>query len=445
MEKPSFCISICSLSIQITFQKPSFSWLPLPLPVQLMKRSNFLQNSFQHRYLSQIFSAGVVLAMGLLGTLLLPSKISAKPNVRSNPAATSGAIAAQNSLEAKLAPAVTKRFRELGVPGAMIGVWVKDQPPWIATRGVANLAKKTPLKLIDYMRIGSITKTFTGTVILQLEDEGKLSLKDPVSKYLPDVPNGENITIRQLGDMRSGLFNYSEDETFQKTLFSNPQRAWNPQELIKVAFQPEHKPYFLPDQGFHYSNTNTVLLGLIIEKITGNPLHTEVDRRILKRFGLRHTIFPTDSTIPTPHAHGYWYDMDAKPTPTIKDVTDWNPSWGWAAGAIISKMEDVQRYSKLLATGGLVSRKAQTERLRWTTITSEAPGQWQGVPLKYGFAIASYNGAIGHNGSLPGYQSFMGYIPEQDTTVIVLVNMQENAKGITPADNLARLIVDQLK
>ncbi|UBF29225.1 beta-lactamase family protein [Kovacikia minuta CCNUW1] len=389
--------------------------------------------------------ASVGVTVGLVSVLLPNAPAFAGSSVHSRSGSSmKGAIAAQNSLQAKLSPVVTQRFKELGVPGAMVGVWVKDQQ-WIATLGVANLAKKTPIKPNEYTRIGSITKTFTGTVVLQLEDEGKLSLKDPVSKYLPNVPNGDKITIRQLGDMRSGLFNYSEDRTFQKTLFSNPERAWNPQELIKVAFQPDNKPYFLPDQGFHYSNTNTVLLGLIAEKVTGNPLHTEVDRRIVKRFGLRHTIFPTDSTIPTPHVHGYWYDMDAKPTPEIKDVTNWNPSWGWAAGAIISKLEDVRRYSKLLATGGLVSRSTQAERLRWTTITTEAPGQWQGVPLKYGFAIASYNGAIGHNGSLPGYQSFMGYIPEQDATVVVLVNVQENAKGITPADNLARLIVDQLK
>lgn len=412
-------------------------------PDQLSQRSDRSLVPSKHdskrTYLGWIFYASVGIVAGLTSVLLPDARVFARPSIYSSPIAPmKQSLPAKDSLEAKLAPAVTKRFKELGVPGAMVGVWMKNQQPWITTLGVADLAKKTPIKLDDYMRIGSITKTFTGTVILQLEDEGKLSLKDPVSKYLPNVPNGENITIRQLGDMRSGLFNYTEDETFQKS-FSNLQRAWNPQELINFAFQ--NKPYFPPNQDFHYSNTNTIVLGLIIEKITGNALHVEIDRRIIKRFGLEQTIFPTDGTMPTPHAQGYWYDMDAKPTPKLINATNWNPSWGWAAGAIISKMEDLHRYAKLVATGGMVSQNAQTERLRWTT-TTEKPG-WGS--LKYGFAIADFNGAIGHNGALPGYQSFMGYLPEQDATVIVLVNIQTTAKEIEPADNLAQLIIAQLK
>ena len=144
---------------------------------------------------------------------------------------------------------------------------------WAATFGTRTLGGRVPVTLADHVRIGSNTKTWTGTVILQLVQEGKLRLDEPVAKYRPDVPNGQNITITHLLDMRSGLYNYSESLELNQTLDTNPTKVWAPDELLGIAYK--YPPYFPPGQGYHYSNTNTVLLGLIIEKLTGNPVEQE--------------------------------------------------------------------------------------------------------------------------------------------------------------------------
>lgn len=345
------------------------------------------------------------------------------------------------SIRQILAPVVVQTFQDLKVPGAIVGVFAGGYEPYTETLGVQNLANNQPIVLYDKMRIGSITKTFTGTVLLQLVDEGKISLSDKLSKYYPDYPNGDNITIQMLGDMRSGIYNYSEDSTFGAELFADFNKAFTPEELIAISLK--HAPYFPPDSGMHYSNTNTIFLGLIIEKITGNPLQTEIQNRILIPLGMKETTFELNSNFPDPHAHGYMYLDSASAEPT--DVTGLNPSWGWSAGAIISTLADIQLYAKPVATGQLVSKKSQEDRLDWKTNMVVNSGAWNGGDLKYGFAIASFDGAIGHNGGIPGFNSFMGYLPEKDATIIVLVNMQDNKAGIGPADYIARKIIEKLK
>jgi D-alanyl-D-alanine carboxypeptidase len=312
---------------------------------------------------------------------------------------------------------------------------------FIKTMGVSDLKTGKPMNQNDHMRIGSVTKTFTGTVILQLADAGMLSLDDRLSKFFPEFPNGDSITIEQVGNMSSGIYNYSEDSTFQSDLINDLTKRFTPEEVIAIALK--HEPYFAPGSNIHYSNTNTILLGLIIEKLTGNSLQNEIRNRILDPLGLYETIFAVDTKFPDPHAHGYLYfdTSDVEP----KDVTLQNPNWGWAAGSMISTLKDVMKYAKPLATGQLVSGKSQEQRLRWSKTFVAEHGAWKDVPLKYGFAIADFDGAIGHNGGIPGFNTFMGYLPEKDAVIVVLVNMQDNKEGIGPADYLGRIIIEKLK
>src|SRR3954453_19764607 len=156
-----------------------------------------------------------------------------------------------------LQPQIEEEMTNLRIPGALVYVGVPGEGTWSQAFGTGTLGADTPITPDDHFRIGSNTKTFTGTVILQLVDEGKLGLDDPVSKYRPEVPNGENITIRQLLNMTSGLFNYAEDEDFNDILDTDPQKVWEPEELVQIGFQ--HKPEFSPGDDFHYSNSNTVL------------------------------------------------------------------------------------------------------------------------------------------------------------------------------------------
>ena len=334
---------------------------------------------------------------------------------------------------------------ELGVPGAIVLVDMPGSCRWVARIGRSDVTKRVPILRSDSMRVGSVTKTFTGTAVLQLVDEGAIGLDDPISQYLSGVPNGESITIRQLLQMTSGLYNYSEDVQFNAALDADPHRIWSLAELLDIAYS--HPPYFPPGSGFHYSNTNSLLLGLLVEKVTGIPLGQELYRRIFKPLGMNHTYLPDldDSSIPLPHPRGYMYGTNVGTLPPQcdaeavgrHDVTDASPSWGWAAGSAISTLHDLTIWARALALGTLLTPETQAERLQWVQ-TGPPP-----APL-YGLHITNFNGIIGHDGALPGFQSFVGYVPDKDATIIVLANLYPDLNCGGPADQIAKIIAGEL-
>lgn len=342
-----------------------------------------------------------------------------------------------DQLKAKL----VAKAKEMHVPGAVIYVQSPQTGLWTTTIGTSDLASNAPISPAMHFRIGSITKTFIGTVILQLIDEGRLKLADPIGRYRPDVPNGAHITIRELLNMTSGLYNYSEDTAFGKELETHPDRVWTPQELLTISFH--HAPDFAPGKSFHYTNTNFILLGLLIEQITGRHVEDVVQQRIFTRLGMNNSLLPARSSaaIPAPYAHGYMFNCTsiapgAAPVQPC-DVTSWNPSWGWTAGSLISTLHDLQIWSKALATGTLISAALQKERLTWS-------GTNPAMNAQYGLAIADFSGFIGHNGQIPGYQSFEGYMPGKNETIIVLTNLYAAPDGSGPADTLAQIITKAL-
>jgi D-alanyl-D-alanine carboxypeptidase len=354
------------------------------------------------------------------------------------------------ALESKLAP----KFAASKAPGGVVLILSKKLGNWSATYGTSRLGGRHPVSLDDHVRIASNTKTMTGTVILQLVAEGKLRLTDPISKYRPDVPNGQNITIAQLLDMRSGLYNYSESLELNEALDQTPERAWKPAELLAIAFA--HPPYFAPGADYHYSNTNTVLLGLVIEKVTHQPLRTVLADRIFKPLGLKHTTFPAarDATIPEPHPRGYLYgtDVETRDDPALSpekqaeaesgalqptDMTDLNPSWIWAAGGAISTARDVATYAKALVSGRLLPPRLQKQRIE--SVVPSKPGG-----AGYGLALASFGPFYGHTGEVPGFNSFMGYDPVRHITVIVWTSLVASPDGVAPAADMAQTIIGEL-
>jgi D-alanyl-D-alanine carboxypeptidase len=366
---------------------------------------------------------------------------------------------APNALGQRLQPLVEAQMKAMQVPGAAIFVQGAGSQSWAANLGTSNLATHAPMSPDMHFRIGSITKTFVGTVILQLVDEGKIKLDDPISKYQPEVPNGNNITVREVLNMSSGLYSYSDDDGFGKIMDAelygnNMNRVWEPKELLAIAFK--HPPYFAPGKGFHYSNTNYILLGLMIEQLTGHAVEDEIQHRILTPLGMNNTSMPqiTSSAIPNPYPRGYTFVTPATQTgqsggksknnspdaTNPLDVTMVNPSWGWTAGNMISTAHDLQIWAKVLVTGKLLSAATQKERLSWLAI----PGVSPTYPLKYGLAIADFDGFIGHNGGLPGFQSFMGYMPEKSEMIVILTNLQPTANNAGPADELAKTIQKNL-
>ena len=377
----------------------------------------------------------LVFPLALLGCLLLSACSGSSP-VQSVP--TRGA--SQPPLfVAKLQPLLQAQMQQLRIPGAIVYVDVPGQGSWTTALGMGNLATREPMQVNDYMRVGSIAKTFTATVILQLVDQHKLGLDDPVSKYQPQVPNGAHITIRELLNMSSGLFTYDADEGYEQAFLANPYKVWQPQELLAIAFK--HPPVFAPGTGWYYDNTNYILLGLIMQQLTHLPAEQAFQRYLFGPLGMRQTSLPspTSSAIPAPHAQGYMYGTDFTGKGPLLNVTDWNPSWGWTAGAAISTPHDLQIWAKALATGQLLSAATQQERLSWVNL-----GTWLGKPYRYGLGVVDYGGFLGHNGQIAGFQSWMGYQPEMRATIIVLTNLDTAADGSDPGDDLARVIQQEL-
>lgn len=312
-------------------------------------------------------------------------------------------------------------------PGMIISITKDNEVIYEKAKGLANIETKEPMDTKMRFRIGSLTKTFTGTVILQLVDEGKLKLDDVLEKYFPDVPNSKNITIRMLGDMSSGLYNYSEAKEMDDSMNTNPRKKWKPQELVDMAIK--NPPYFEPGKSYHYSNANTTLLGMIIEKITGSTLAAEIKTRIIDKLGLTETEFASDADITGFRPEGYNED-DSKFLEPLTDVTTkYDPSWAWAAGAIISSVKDIKIYIKALVEGTLVSKEMQAERMKWSL---DMGG------LKYGFAVfKAGDDFYGHNGSYPGFHNVSVYSPKTKTSIIIFYNSQTNRD---PDEFLKKLI-----
>ncbi|MFJ6485574.1 MULTISPECIES: serine hydrolase domain-containing protein [unclassified Streptomyces] len=328
---------------------------------------------------------------------------------------------------AQLTPAVTRQLdaaikkvlAEAKIPGVIVAVSAPGKGDYVRSFGIADKATGAPMTPNLNMRIGSVTKTFTVTALLELVDEGKVGLDDPIGKYVDGVPNGDRITLRELAGMRSGLFNYSADEDFFKALTSDPDRRFTPQELLDYSFK--HPVLFEPNAKFYYCNTNLILLGLVVEKVSGVPLDRFIDREVVEPAGLKHTVFPTGPEFPSPHAHGY---TNQTASGKVEDSTDWDPSWAWAAGAMISDLPDLRSWAKTLATGTLLTPATQAQRL---DVVDALPG------TGYGLGIFNVQGWIGHNGSLPGYGSLVLYLPESKATLVVLLNTDIGYQGQEPS------------
>ncbi|MCX4984321.1 serine hydrolase [Streptomyces sp. NBC_00572] len=332
-----------------------------------------------------------------------------------------------HELTARLDKTIEDVRKQANIPGVVVGLWMPGKGSYVRTTGVANTVTREPMFTDTFVRIGSETKTFTVTALLKLVDEGRIGLDDPISKYVRGVPNGPRITLRHLAEMRSGLFPYTADADFIHDLLSDPQRPFTPQEALAYGFK--HKNTFKPGAQFQYSNSNLVLLGLVIEKVSGHRLTDFIHKRVLRPAHLRDTFFPNDAEFPEPHARGY---TDQTLTGTVADATDWNPSWAWAAGAMISNLHDLRRWAKIVATGELISPESQAQRLK--TLPTGFPG------TSYGLGILNTNGWIGHNGSIPGYETVTVYLPSQKATLVVMINTDSLVGTQEPSTLLARAI-----
>lgn len=287
----------------------------------------------------------------------------------------------------------------------------------------------------DKYRIGSNTKMFIGILMLMLYEEGLVNLDDFVSIYLVGIPNGDQITIRQIGEMRSGLFNYTASDIFQKTLIENPYRNWLSDELLAIGIT--NLALFEPGTNVAYSNTNTVILALIIERITKNTIQYELYNRIIKPLGLCNTKFMTDGVFHDPVMHGY----EIKDNHLV-DVTYHNPSWAWAAGAMTSNIDDMSKFIKYgIGKHVLLNNDTTKQQRSWASCQKSI---YFNLLFCYGFQLEKYDTYFGHNGALPGYNSISLYDVETNTTIIVAINLQVTKNNISPAQFIGEYIIARL-
>ncbi|WP_158888045.1 serine hydrolase domain-containing protein [Amycolatopsis anabasis] len=278
---------------------------------------------------------------------------------------------------------------------------------WSDAVGVRDLRSGIPASAQGYFRIGSVTKTFVAVVLLQLVDEGRLTLDEPTDRYLPGVvPNGTHITVRQILQHTSGLYDYAHEPGYSTNRWRGEGRFddYLPSELLAVAFAKD--PHFPPGTSWRYSNTNYVVAGLLIEKLTGHPYGKEVEQRVLRPLHLTDSSVPGHRpTLPMPHARGYESLKTDPPTdpPTIVDATEMDPSLDYAAGEMISTTRDQAKFVRALLDGRLTSATGLTQMRR---TTAALPGLYRyGLGLQE-FAIPCADGpkqTWGHTGGLIGY------------------------------------------
>ena len=298
-----------------------------------------------------------------------------------------------------------------GVPG--VTLTAKDgRRTWSTTAGVGNLRTHAPRSADDRYRVGSITKTFVSTVVLQLEAEGRLSLDDTVEKWLPGVVHGNGhdgsrITLRQLLNHTSGIFNYTADETFGRTyflkdgFFRHRYDTKTPEQLVAVAMA--HRPDFAPGTSWNYSNTNYVLAGMVIQKVTGRSYGEEIRDRVIEPLHLTATSVPgTRVTVPRPSSRAYSKLAQTATGPTY-DVTRLNPSLASSAGEMISDSADLDRFYSALLKGRLLPPK-QLKEMKATVTVEGIPNAGYGLGLidrKLSCGVHVW----GHDGGIHGSNS----------------------------------------
>ncbi|WP_024803005.1 serine hydrolase [Nocardia sp. BMG51109] len=319
------------------------------------------------------------------------------------------------------------------------GVQVRLHSPqgdWTETAGVSQLGGIEPVPADGLFRIGSVTKTFVSTVVLQLVAEGKVGLDDPVSRYLPQFGLDEQITVRMILDHTSGVRSYGgqpgpNEESSASMLGTDTMQTYHPDDLVRFAVGLPL--WFTPGTQWNYSNTNYILAGLLIEQLTGTPYAQQVDERIARPLGLTNTRLPgTTADIPGPHAHGY---RSAKLVgfPVPVDVTVLNPSWAWAAGEILSTTADLDRYIAALMDGRLLPPALLTQMSTFHAMPSRF-----GLDRGYGLGlthIATTSGCSGTGGSgdIPGYHTDVYSSADGSRRVQVSVS-----QGTVDADDAAK-------
>jgi D-alanyl-D-alanine carboxypeptidase len=347
----------------------------------------------------------------------------------SRPASTQVAAVATVDRHAELRARLQSKLDSVrqagGWPGATLGVALPDGSTLALATGVSDTARRTPMRPTDRLLQGSVGKTYVAAIALQLVHEGKLDLDARVSRYLGDapwfarLPNAADITVRQLMTHTSGLVRYEFQPAFTAALRRDPYRTWTPAD--RLAYVMDTKAPFAAGQGWEYSDTNYIVLGMVLERITGRPYHDLLRQRLLEPLGLRNTI-PSDRRRLPGVVNGYAgpnNELGGYDQSMVNGELAVNPQLEWTGGGVASTAEDLARWATLMYEGKAFD-------------ASLLPRMLDGVPARLGPNVRYGLGVIlrqtrlgpgyGHSGFFPGYATEMLYFPDSRVAVAVQVN-----------------------
>ena len=336
------------------------------------------------------------------------------------------AVVGTNALKKELQMKLDEWHKAGKFPGATMGVALPDGESFGLAVGYSDREAKTPMKPDDRMLAGSVGKTFAAATALQLVKEGRIGLDDKVEKYLGKevwfsrLPNAKDITVRQLMNHTSGLVRYEFKDEFTKFLTANPMKVWTPEE--RLAYLLDEKPPFEAGKGWDYSDTNYIVLGMIIERVTGRRFYEEANRRVIKPLKLRDTIpqeGPTMKGVVQGYA-GAANPFGGKDAMMEKGKFVINPQLEWTGGGYASTAHDLARWAKLMYEG-----KAYDPSLLGPVLDGVA-APMLGRETKYGLGViirkTQAGESYGHSGFFPGYLTDMMYFPERRIAIAIQVN-----------------------
>jgi D-alanyl-D-alanine carboxypeptidase len=310
--------------------------------------------------------------------------------------------------------------------GATVGVTLADGKSFGVATGYSDRAKKTLMKADDLMLAGSVGKTYVAAVALQLVGEGKIDLDARIEKYLGDrdwflkLPNAKDITVRHLMNHTSGLVRYEFNPNFVKDLMKDPYKVWKPEEQVAYLFGS--KAAFEPGKGWDYSDTNYIVLGMIIEKVTGQTYYDLAKKRLLKPLKLKHTRPQTGPVIKglIPGYAGKENPFGGEDEILKNGKFVFNPQFEWTGGGMVTTTEDLSRWAKAMYEGKAFSKNMLEEMLKGV----DSPQL--GRDAKYGLGViirpTSKGLTYGHSGFFPGYFTEMMYFPKEKIAIAVQVN-----------------------
>ena len=352
----------------------------------------------------------------------------------------------QTSLQTALQAKLDEWHKAGNFPGATLGVVLADGQSFGLAVGFSDRDAKTPMKPNDRMLAGSVGKTFAAATALQLVKEGKITLDDKIEKYLGGepwfsrLPNAKEITVRQLMNHTSGLVRYEFKEQFTKDLTANPDKTWKPAELVAYLF--DEKAPFEAGKGWDYSDTNYIVLGMIIEKVTGKKFYDEANRRLLKPLKLNDTI-AQDGPRLKGLVQGYAgpnNPFGGKDAMIHDGKFAINPQFEWTGGGYVSTAQDLARWAKMIYEGKAFSPDLLPQVLEGVS----AP--MLGRESKYGLGViirqTTAGTSYGHSGFFPGYVTDMMYFPEHKVAVAVQVN---TSVGRNLGKPLSRVLVEMME